>query len=465
MIHTGLVLLLSGVVAVGADSPPGGDDWKYDIVHRKKGDSYQGLVLDHGGGELDMWCIVRKPGRPTVFFRVRLPDQDIARVEKLPDAEHEVLRRRFEALRQEHRDSPDPLKALDPDKPLPPGADKITLRETTWPGDGKTKALAYRSSYFELVSNARQRTVLVTAIQLEEVYAAYVRFLPPRAPGQCTTILLAKSLADYRVLVRGQGRSLLNPAFFDPAGNQVVCAFDWQFMNAELERVQNYHTKLYADITERENELRKAYRGIVPAEVKAALAEKRKRIQDAEKRNQDTFERARERLFQRLFHEAFHAYLLNFVYPAREGELPRWLNEGLAQIFESAIFEVGELRIGHVDRQRMEALRQALVGNTLLPLTDLLRSGAKQFQVAHNDDKQISDRYYLASWALAYYVTFDRKVLGTPALDAYVRQLQRGGDPLEAFRDLTGQPLAALERDFLHYLNHLRADGRVVTGK
>jgi hypothetical protein len=445
----------------GADNAPGGDDWKYDVVYRKNGDSFRGVVLQHECGEVRMWCIVRNPGRPTVFYRVNLPESEIERVEMLPEEEHEKLRQRFEALREEHRRLPDPLRAIDSDTAAVPGADKIKLHPVLWRGQTRTRALAYRSSYFELESNASRRIVLVAASQLEQVYAAYVRSLPPRAKGRPTTILLPQSRADYQALVRGQGRTLLNPAFFDPDKNQIVCAFDWKQMTEELERVHDEHVKLRDKVDECEAELRKAYKGEIPAELKMALAEQRRRIQAAETRNQETSARARRRLFQRLFHEAFHAYLLNFVYPPREGELPRWLNEGLAQIFETAVFEVGELRIGHADPERLEAVRQALSKKTLFPVADLLRSGAKQFQVAHDGDKQVSDRYYLASWALAFYLTFDRKLLGTPALDTYVRQLKRGTDPLEAFGELTGQSLAAFERDFFSYLTRLYPDGHV----
>jgi hypothetical protein len=457
--------LFAGLGGAAADSAPGGDDWKYDIVYRKSGDSFRGLVLQHEGGEVRMWCIVRNPGRPTIFYRVNLPDSEIERIQMLPPEEHEKLRQRFEALREEHRRAPDPFRALESDKVAIPGAEKIELALTRWRGNPRTKALAYRSSYFELQSNASRRVVLVAAGQLEQVYAAYVRFLPPRAKGRPTTILLPQSRADYQALVRGQGRMLLNPAFFDPAANQIVCAFDWKQMSEELERVHDEHVKLRDKVDKCEAELRKAYKGEIPADLKTALAEQRRRIQVAEMRNQETFARARGRLFHRLFHEAFHAYLLNFVYPPSEGELPRWLNEGLAQIFETAIFEVGELRIGHADPERLEAARQALNKNALLPAADLLRSTGKQFQVAHDSDKQISDRYYLASWALAYYLTFDRKLLGTPALDDYVRQLKRGTDPVEAFRELAGQPLAAFERDFVNYLMRLYPDGRVGAGE
>ncbi|HZV04306.1 MAG TPA: DUF1570 domain-containing protein [Gemmataceae bacterium] len=455
-----LLALLDGAAA---EHPPGGDDWKYDIVYRKNGDNFRGVVLRHECGEVRMWCIVRNPGRPTVFYRVNLPESEIERIDMLPDEEHEKLRQRFEALREEHRRMPDPLRAIDSDRAVVPGADKIKLYPVPWRGQARTKALAYRSSYFELESNASRRVVLVAASQLEQVYAAYVRSLPPRAKGRPTTILLPQSRADYQALVRGQGRTLLNPAFFDPDKNQIVCAFDWKHMNEELERVQAEHAKLRAKVDECEAELKKAYKdkGEIPAEFKTALIEQRRRIQATEMRNQETIARARRRLFQRLFHEAFHAYLLNFVYPPREGELPRWLNEGLAQIFETAVFEVGELRIGHADPERLEAVRQALSKKAFLPVADLLRCGAKQFQVAHDGEKQLSDRYYLSSWALAFYLTFDRKLLGTPALDSYVRQLKRGTDPLEAFRELTGQPLADFERDFFSYLARLYPDGRI----
>ncbi|MGH7169701.1 MAG: DUF1570 domain-containing protein, partial [Gemmataceae bacterium] len=447
------------------DTPLGGDDWKYDIVYLRNGNIFRGLVFQRGGGKARMWNIVRKPGGFTIFNGEVFSDSEIDRVEMLPAPDHEVLRRRFEALREEHRQSPDPLKALQSPKAAIPGADKIKLHETSWRGNAKIKALAYRSTHFELQSNAERRIVLVAASQLEQVYAAYVRCLPPRARGKPTTILLPQSRADYQALVRGQGRTLLNPAFFDPERNQIVCAFDGRHMSAELARLHAEHVKLWDKTKACEDELRKAYRGEIPDDLKAVLAEQRRRLHAADTHNQETFARAQRHLFQRLFHEAFHAYLLNFVYPPREGELPRWLNEGLAQIFETAVFEVGELRIGHADEERFDAVRHALNQNALLPLPDLLRSGAKKFQVAHDGDKQVSDRYYLASWALAFYLTFDRKLLGTPALDAYVRRLRRGGDPLEAFRELTGQSLTAFERDFRKYLSLLRKDGRVGTGE
>src|SRR5262249_28197423 len=111
---------------VGADNPLGGDDWKYDVVYRHKGAPYQGLVLKRGGGQLEMWCIVRNPGRPAIYYRVWLSDSEIDRVDLLPAAERETLRRRFTALQEEHNRLSEQLKDLDPGREPASGV-KITL--------------------------------------------------------------------------------------------------------------------------------------------------------------------------------------------------------------------------------------------------------------------------------------------------------------------------------------------------
>jgi hypothetical protein len=356
------------------------------------------------------------------------------------------------------------LKGLAPGaKSAGPAGDTLDLRPTAWV-TGSGPALEFVSTHFRLVSNARPEVVQLAAIYLEEIYAAYSRALPPRAAGAPTLIVLAGSQADYQELLKGRGLNLANPAFFDADRNQVVCASDLQRLADELIKAREHHSQLCAQLAQREAELKEAYRGSVPAEIKAPIDEARQRIRAAEAHNAEAFRRARERLFQRLYHEAFHAYLANFVYPPAETAVPRWLNEGLAQIFETAIVEAGELRVGHADPERLVALRREFTGGGQVPLTDLLRAGPRPFQVAHADQRQASDRYYLASWALAFHLTFERKLLGTPAMDDYVRALHRGADPVTAFRELIGRPLETFAKEYGEYLQHLKPDGRAAPG-
>jgi hypothetical protein len=459
-----LALLTACAAAFSAaEPPPGADDWKYDIVYRKKSPPLQGLVLEETAKRVLLKCVTRKPGAPTLVFLESLPRNEVERVELLDPKERDLLTRRLETLKKERELLTTRLKALDPAaRPEAAADDRLDLRPVPWVLDGKSKALAYQSAHFQLVSNASQEVIQLAAIQLEQVYGAYARTLPPRTTAaKTTTLLLTRSQADYQALLRGQGHNLLNPAFYDASKNQIVCACDLQRLSDELERTRKIHEKQRTELKQREADLAKVYGGKIPAAVLAPIEEARKNIRAAEQRNEAAFQQAQRRLFQRLYHEAFHAYLATYVYPAAEGEVPRWLNEGLAQIFETALVEAGELRLGHADRERLDAVRLALRKGTLLSLTELLHSGPKQFQVAHTADLQLADRYYLASWALAFYLTFERKLLGTRALDEYIQAHRRGDDPLEAFASLVGQPLALFEKAYLQYLKNLRADGSV----
>ena len=195
------------------------------------------------------------------------------------------------------------------------------------------------------------------------------------------------------------------------------------------------------------------------------LGEARQQIAAARNKNEELFQTATKQLFQTLYHEAFHAYLANFVYPPGSYRVPAWLNEGLAQIFETALVEAGEIRVGHADPVRLEGMRNAILKRKVIPLVDLLRSGSSQFVIAHRADRKLADRHYLTAWALAHYLTFERRLLGTRALDNFLLALTREADPVSSFVQMIGQPLPQFETDFHNYLLRLQPDGTLAPAK
>src|SRR5262249_61649838 len=108
--------------------------------------------------------------------------------------------------------------------------------------------------------------------------------------------------------------------YYDPARNQIVCGSDLERLSDELQRIGRHHTRLRAELKERKAELNKVYKGRVPAELLAPILEAEKKIAPTEKRNHATFLQARDRLFERLYHEAVHAYLASVAYPPPGGE-------------------------------------------------------------------------------------------------------------------------------------------------
>jgi hypothetical protein len=445
------LLLFSTCLVAVPPSLRADDDWKLDQVHLKNGRTLQGLLVKDEGKEILFRCVTRKPGVRTVTIGVTIRRDEIKELELLDDDERALLVSR--------------VKALDASRGEAVKMASLELKPAGWGKGGKGKALGYESAYFTLTSNAPEDVVRRSAFHLEQIYGAYARFLPPRKDGQATTILLAASLADYQALLKDQGKLFLNPAFYDIAHNQIVCGTDLVRLGEELEQARQKNQRSLADLKDRETALQRLYKGKAPAALLRPIQEARQEVERFARQSDDLFQAATRQLFRTLYHEAFHAYLANFVYPPEETAVPRWLNEGLAQIFETCFVEGGELRVGHADKVRLDRAQAALRKGDLVSLTDLLESGPKQFVIVHASDQQTADRHYLTSWALAFYLTFDRKLLGTRAMDAYAQALHRGVGPREAFAELVGEPLPQFEKGFRQYLQRLRPDGTLARGK
>jgi hypothetical protein len=428
------------------------DDWKFVAVRLKNGQVFVGLLIEEKPGEIRFHCVRRHPGSPTVVVATTFQRPEIASIVRLSSHDRDVLAARLRGL--------DPTGAGESLQ-----MESLPLQAVPWIGKNPGEALQYTSSHFVLVSNAREDIVRRAAVRLEQIYGAYARFLPPRRQAaKSTRILLVRSLAEYHALRAEEGRNALHPAFYDAVRNEIICASDVQHLGDQLEEIRTRHRQDLAELSQLEADLTKQYQGKIPRSIlRDSILRPREKIRQKNKHNDRVFTDCTRHLFRTLYHEAFHAYLATFVYPPDEAEVPRWLNEGLAQIFETAILEAGEIRVGHADVERLERLKADGRKGDWLPLSELLKAGPDKFLIAHASDQQISDRYYLYSWGLAFYLAWDCRLLGTAALDRYAQMLKGGAEPAEAFQVLTGKRLPTLERDFHQYVLKLRADG--TTGK
>ena len=447
-------LALAALPAVAAPQPQ--PDWAYDVLKLKNGVVHKGLLLEEGKAGVRFQIIGRKPGRPTVWLTVAFKKDDVLKLEKLSEDERAVLKAKLEEI--------DPSPEAEARR-----ADRIDLKPIEWSGK-KEVGLRYDSDYFTLVSDAPEEIVRRAAYRLENVYAAYSRFLPPRYPGGApTTIVVHQSLDGYQKAVPG-GDGLRNPAFYDPSANRVVCGTDLKKLGDDLTHFRAEAKPFLDELAKKEARLIELY-GKKPelARHLKPVQEQRAEVERVAKTNEAAFDRATRQLFQILYHEAFHAYAGNFVYPPRDkahpdcpGELPRWLNEGMAQVFETAVFEAGELRIGHADRNRLDRAQEALTRKEFSALKDVLTAGRDVFVVNHAGKRPTADRMYVATWALASYLMFDRRVLGTAALDECVKAVREGSDPVKAVEELVGQPVAEFESAFHGWLRRLRPDGSLL---
>jgi hypothetical protein len=447
-----IAALAALLVACAAPALAANGDAKFDVLVAKNGKSYQGAVVEETPADVRFQIVQRKAGRPTVVFQVSFPRGEIKKLDKLPGKEREELLSRIAAL--------NPVEEM-------AGLLNAAFFEAN-DKRGFEKGLRYESDYFSLASKANEEIVRRTAFRLEQIYAAYAFYLPPVAQpaklNRVTTIVLLQSVAEYDKKVKGQ----FNPAVYhNTAGdNNIVAGSELEELGKRLAEVRRGHAELLERIKKQEAEINKLPKGEVQKRAREQLPQARQEIAEANQRNEELFRQSTRLLFRTLYHEAFHAYLANFAFPPSRGEVPRWLNEGLAQVFEEAYGD-GELQVGRIEPARLEKAQAA----ELVPLADLVRSAPAQFVVAHGQERQTADRYYLTSWALAHYLMFERRVIGTPALEDYLTVLngrpdaksgvRERGDPAEALAKLAGRPLPDLDRELKQYLRRLQPDGSI----
>jgi hypothetical protein len=454
-------LLLLGVV-IGEQLPPNGlSNWAFDEITLMNGARFQGLILSESDDGIRFQSVSRPPGRPTVTLTSFFAKSELAAIKKLSEEDRKILKNRLAELDPSGEGERQRMESLE----------IVAIDWLGASGGGKR----YESDFFILESSGSEELTRRSAVRLEQIYTAFSRFLPPTTKEiRPTKIQLATDKDEYKALLGPLGEThLLNPAVYDPRTNSIVCWSDLKRLGSELQTARLHHSQQLITLKQYEESVSKLYKQPELERYLATIKTERNRVWGADAGNGRKFDQATSRIFAILYHEAFHAYVGTFIYPPLKpddvksgkgtGELPRWLNEGLAQVFETAVVEAGELRADSPDLDRLNRVKDWLKGkggtNRLVPLNDLLVAGKDAFLVSHADQKASTDGSYLTSWALAYYLTFDRRVIGTAGFRKYLIAVNSGSDPRQVFKELVGKELGAFEKDWHAYMLRLQRNG------
>ncbi|MGN6625767.1 MAG: DUF1570 domain-containing protein [Tepidisphaeraceae bacterium] len=142
--------------------------------------------------------------------------------------------------------------------------------------------------------------------------------------------------------------------------------------------------------------------------------------------------RGRDGLRKTLQHEAFH----QFAWSAISKNMPIWLDEGLAQIFEEGVWTGNRFILGQVPPGRLRDLRNDLNSNRFVPFRTFLTMSREQFQ-ARMSDLNLGRAQYNQAWAMTQFLIFDTDDAGRPRyrrrLINWLRDLHSGKNAQTAF--------------------------------
>jgi hypothetical protein len=175
-------------------------------------------------------------------------------------------------------------------------------------------------------------------------------------------------------------------------------------------------------------------------------------------------------MYSVLQHEGFHQFADSRIALG----LPPWVNEGIADYFGEGVVVDGKLRVGMLDRERLERVRRAVKAGETLPFATLMTMDNDAWikRVAAGDKS--SALMYDQAWSVCYFLIHgdkgkpkETKVRGTMvgALDAYLLILNdefvknpKRFDKAAAFKEVFSDNLKRFRKEWEDGLKELEPD-------
>ena len=168
----------------------------------------------------------------------------------------------------------------------------------------------------------------------------------------------------------------------------------------------------------------------------------------------------RDGLRRTLQHEAFHQFAFNTISP----NLPVWLNEGLAQMFEEGIWTGNSFWIGQAPPRRIRQLQADMANQKIVDFQAPARMTPEQWAANLTGDHDLGATQYNQSWAMVYFLVqakgADGKEKFRGRLLNMLRLLHDGKDGDEAFREAFSDNITGFQDRFTEWAGGPAANRR-----
>jgi len=159
--------------------------------------------------------------------------------------------------------------------------------------------------------------------------------------------------------------------------------------------------------------------------------------------------------YEVLQHEGFHQFAWHTVGP----RLPVWLNEGLAQYFESAVIRDDQLSLGITCSSRIDGMKDLLHAGKAMSLEELSKITSTQWSKTLNQDSDRAAALYTQAWSVTYFLIHGDDGAHQASLLEYLKSLSKGDKPESAQLMAFGsEGLASLEDSWKEFAATQRPD-------
>jgi Protein of unknown function (DUF1570) len=160
----------------------------------------------------------------------------------------------------------------------------------------------------------------------------------------------------------------------------------------------------------------------------------------------------RDTLRRTLQHEAFH----QFAYFTISHDLPIWMNEGLAQVFEEGIWTGQKFLLGQVPPRRIRQLQSDIAHHTLVDFKTFLAITPDQWSANLTADANKGATYYNQAWAMVHFLAESGHPDGVALLSDYLKRLHNGEDPQAVFQQAFADKIPQFQDAFADWAASLQ---------
>ena len=451
-------------IVKGGGAPAAGGEDPRDVLVLKSGAEHRGLLVSENEAQVVFDLIVSgKAFSKALATRSAFARTEIRELRKITDAQRASARASLAKLESSAKQEAVSEQSL-------------PVQAIEWPAKDPKKKIPARKielEHFVIESNASEPFLRKSAYRLSRVFNAYQQHFGTDHEAAKVRVLLFSTMEDYYSAI---GNEIKNPAFYSPAMKLICAGCDVAKYEFAIKEVRELHAKFeqqllaykknIADVRANLNAQVSKYHEKINAGGKGATAEGQALMEEVKalqrqaqlhlgklekeasdvqneiavlnRRNDTVFNEYTQAMFATLYHEGFHAFLDNFLFPEGQSQhVPRWLNEGLAQYFECARIEGERFILGQEDREKMTLLKKWKKAEALVPLDKLVAGGPQDYLVHEISNIEHSTKHYLQAWCLVHWLG-ERGRLQKEVLRAYVGALNDHKKPLEALPLLSG---------------------------
>jgi hypothetical protein len=164
----------------------------------------------------------------------------------------------------------------------------------------------------------------------------------------------------------------------------------------------------------------------------------------------------RDALRRTLQHEAFHQFAHTVISP----NMPVWLNEGLAQVFEEAVWNGSNFNLEQIPPRRIRQLQDDLRNRRVVKFQTLMNLSPMEWAKRLELDHQAGATQYNQAWAMTYFLINARDENdGYRYRQRLLRMLELlhdGVDADGAFTQAFGNNIAGFEQRFTEYARQMK---------